>query len=148
MPLLTTLRLTCQYYGIYYVSSVHEKLEDGSSLYGVEIEIPPLLPKDKPTQLFFWADCNSIELFAYEQAASKALSYLHAFYNFPIIEYNSCNLSLYKEMSKILLPIANRGLQLARHIIMSSQYGVPEFQSIVALAHGLIHDTESITRLH
>jgi hypothetical protein len=56
-----------------YKSCIHEILEDGSSLYGIEVELPVLYCHLNSQRLFFWTNCGVERSTAYEAAALQAL---------------------------------------------------------------------------
>jgi hypothetical protein len=76
---------------------------------------------------------------AYEAAALQALLALQEIYGFVVLDYSIHSLVLYRTLAQHLFPIANRGLQLARFLISSSQQGVQHDSDLLACARGLVH---------
>jgi hypothetical protein len=60
---------------------------------------------------------------AYEAVALQVLLPLQVIYGFVVLDYSIHSLMLYGNLARRLLPVANRGVQLARFVIGSSQQG-------------------------
>jgi hypothetical protein len=127
-----------------YVSGIHEILDDGASLYGIELELPVLYCRLNSQRLFFWANCAMERSAAYEAAALQALLALQEIYGFVVLDYSIHSLVLYRNLAHQLFPIANRGVQLARFLISSSQQGVQHNSDLLASARGLIHVVDAV----
>lgn len=128
-----------------YVSTIHEKLENGTDIYGIELELPILFYGDNPRTLFFWAEPCANPLAAYEQAAQKAIVYLQDIYGFVISDYNYPSFVHYRHLAHILFPLANRGAHLARLVIRGRQNNELFPSHIIECANQLLHDIGSIS---
>jgi len=117
-----------------YISTVHEILQDGASLYGIELEFPALQCSVRSQTYFFWANSGMERSAAYEAAALQVLLALQQIYGFVVLDYNMHGLMLYRTLAQRLLPVANRGVQLARLVIGSQQRGVQYDPTLVASA--------------
>jgi hypothetical protein len=104
-----------------YVSSIHELLEDGTHIYGIEFELPGNVHQLQQRTFFFWANPGLVSAIAYESAAKEALIALERFYGFVIIDTGTRTLQMYRSLAQRLFPLANRGTQLAR-LIMAASY--------------------------
>ncbi|KAG0514723.1 hypothetical protein BDA96_10G217900, partial [Sorghum bicolor] len=120
-----------------YISGIHEILQDGASLYGIEVELPGLCCRFNSRTLFFWASSGMERSAAYEAAALQALLVLQDIFGFVILDYSVHGLILYRSLAQSLLPVANRGVQLARFVINSSLEGVSYDPSLLSLAQQL-----------
>ena len=94
---------------------MHEVLDDGTSLYGIEVDLPSLFCDANSHTQFFWASCGLERSAAYEAAALQALVALQ--------DYSVHGLVLYRTLAQRLLPVANKGVQLARLVIGSCRQG-------------------------
>ena len=122
-----------------YISTIHQILDDGTSLYGIEVELPGLGCELNSHRLFFWANCGLERSVAYEAAALQALVALQDRFGFVILDYSAHGLMLYRALAQYLLPVANRGVELARLVINSSNQGVRYDSALLGSAQQLVH---------
>lgn len=144
IPLFPVLQIVAHYCRLTYLGPIHEILEDGIHIYGIELQLPTLFDGDTPRTFYFWGPDSSDSVFAYEAAAEEALILLQNLYGFVVQDYNSRNLTLYTELSRTLFRLANRGAQLARFIATTSQRNFVLPPDLIAFAEDLLHDMENI----
>lgn len=142
---LTILQQVAQQCCFPYISGRHEILEDGTYLYGIEVELPvPYSRVNSRTLFFFWASSGMERSAAYEAAALQALLALQDIYGFVVLDYNIHGLIVYRTLAQRLLPVANRGVQLARFLITSSLQGVQYDSDLLASAEWLLHEVSAM----
>jgi len=90
---------------------------------------------------FFWASCGLERSAAYETAALQALVALQGFV---VLDYSVHGLVLYRTLAQRLLPVANKGVQLARLVIGSCRQGFQYDPSVLAYAERLVHEVNNI----
>lgn len=73
---LSLLQVVANRCALPYVSVVSEVAGDGTSVYGVEVEVPSAQTARCKRTGFFWAPEDSAGGFGYEQAALQAISFL------------------------------------------------------------------------
>jgi len=105
-----------------YISCIHEVIQDGTHLYGIEIELPFSVLHTGRRTLFFWGHPHLEEALAYEAAAFQAIIALQRLYGSAAVDYSVHGLHMYRAIAQRLLPIANRGTQLARLVIAASEH--------------------------
>lgn len=127
-----------------YVSSIHEVIEDGNDIYGIEVQLPPNVPHGTSQTLFFWADPGLHHALAYEASSLQALVALQAIYGFVVVDYSLHGLQLYRSLAQRLFPVANRGTQLARLVVAASQEEQIPFAALIPFAQQLLDDVASI----
>lgn len=71
---------------------------------------------------------------AYEAATLQALLALQDIYGFVVLDYSIHGLIVYRTLAQRLLPVANRGVQLARFLITSSLQEVQYDSDLLASA--------------
>jgi len=127
MSYLAVLQAVAQHCCLSYVSVIRQTVEDGTNLYGVELQLPQHAAQGPSgTTLFFWAPPGLPASSAYETASLQALVHLQATFGFIIADYSIHGLVLYRHLARHLFPIANRGIHLARLVIAtSSDAGAP-----------------------
>lgn len=123
---------------------MHKVLDDGTYLYGIEVELPSLLSDRNSQTQFFWATCGLERSAAYEAAALQALVALQDLYGFVVLDYSIHGLVLYRTLAQRLLPDANRGVQLARIVIDSCHQGFQYDADVLAYAEQIIHEVNNI----
>lgn len=116
------LHVVAQHCGLPYISDIHQILDDGSHIYGIELELPTLFCHGRPQKHFFWSNSAMESSAAYEMAALQALTCLQTINGFIIVDYSLHDLVLYRALSQRLLPIANRGVQLATLILTAPEH--------------------------
>lgn len=144
MSFMSVLEQVSRQISLPYASTIHEVLDDGTDIFGVEIDLPPLRPEERPRTLFFWSARCINSLTPYEQAAYMALCCLQNIYGFTISDYNYSNMIRYASLAQTLLPLANEGIQLARSITMypHSEQNLPSHLRISA--QQLLHHIDMI----
>jgi hypothetical protein len=114
---LSILQVVAHHCGVSSVLPLHEIADDGTHLFPIELELLSSLPAERPARFIFWG--NALPGFpSYELAALEALMFLQNLYGFVVLDYSVHGLLLYRRLGQHLLPIANRGVQLAR-LVMS-----------------------------
>jgi hypothetical protein len=126
-----------------YISSVHEVLEDGTHIYGIEYEVLPSPTYSGPRTFFFWGDPRSDPAVAYESAAMDGLAALERFYGFVAVDNGLRTLQLYRSVALRLLPVANRGAQLARFVIAASHQQCIPWSTLTVCAQQLLAEVAS-----
>lgn len=96
---LSILQQVAQRCYISYVSGIHEILDDGTYLYGIELDLPVLLSRPHSQRLFFWANSRMDRSAAYEVAALRALVALQNIYGFVVLDYSFHGLVLYRTLA-------------------------------------------------
>lgn len=144
VPCLSILQTVVQHCCLPYMSTIHEITEDGSHIHGIELQLPSLLNETNPQTLFFWADPGIERFTSYEAASLQALIALQRIYGFVIADYNIHGLLLYRTLSRRLLPIANRGVQLARLILASSHHGISHDPILLSCAEDMIREVNTM----
>lgn len=114
---MSMLREIAQHCCLAYISTIHE------IIYGIELELPALLCRADSRCLFYSAPQGVDSQLAYEAAALQALIALQTIYGFVAQDYILHGLVLYRTLAQRLLPLANRGIQLARLLIMAGHDG-------------------------
>jgi hypothetical protein len=59
-----------------YVSFLHEIDGNGALLHGVELDLPPLFPREAPLRFFFWSSTAAECFNPYEDAVLQSLRFL------------------------------------------------------------------------
>lgn len=118
---MSILHAVAEHYCLSSLCTVHEFCEDGSHLYGIEVELPAFLCSAAARRLFCWTPPGLHSEVAYEAAALEALTALQSIFGFAILDYSFHGLVLYRTLAQRLLPVANSGIQLTtqRHEISS-----------------------------
>lgn len=75
----------------------------------------------------------------------QALTALQTIYAFVVADYSLHGLVLYRALAHRLLPVANRGVQLARLLIMASHDDSQDNAQLLAYAQQLMHDVHSMS---
>lgn len=100
MSYVPLLQAVAHRYCLSYASVIHQQLDDGGQIYGVEVQLPPQPPhRPSSTTLFFWAATGLEENAAYESAAFQALIVLQAVLGFVIVDYSIHGLLLYRALA-------------------------------------------------
>lgn len=128
-----------------YVSFVRETDGHGDSMYGIELDLPPLFAGEVPRRLFFWSALGIEPSNPYEAAVLQSLKFLEAVYGFHIIDYNYTELCPYRRLGPQLFAVANRGAHLARCVLTESEYGSPCSAQLLSAAENLLEHINSIT---
>ena len=123
-----------------YVSYIHEMVQDGKDMYGIEVELAPGMVQGPSTTLFFWAEPAVDPAVAYEVAALQALIVLQGIYGFVLLDYSVHALQLYRDLARHLFCIANRGAQLARLIVAAPSHDVRPLSAVAAFAQQLLDE--------
>jgi hypothetical protein len=76
MSYMALLQAVAQRCCLPYVSTIHPVIDDGTDMYGVELELPAQVAQGISTQRFFWANPGDEQVTAYEFAALQALTAL------------------------------------------------------------------------
>ena len=118
---VSMLQAVSSNYGLPYL--VHEITQDGSHLYGIELELPASIATFGSPRRFYWAPSGTQLAIASEAAALQALMALQTLFGFVIVDYSLHSLLLYRNIAQWLLPVANRGVQLARLLLMDCYDG-------------------------
>lgn len=129
-----------------YISCIHEVIEDGTDIYGIEIQLPPNVIDRNLQTLFFWANPDLDHALAYEAAALQALVALQRIYGSVVVDYSIHELQLCRAIARRLLPVANRGTQLARLVIAASQHQNIPLSTLTAYAQQLLYEVATISR--
>lgn len=96
-------------------------------------------------RLFYWAPLGVERHVAYEAAALQALRAVQTIYGFVVVDYSLHGLLLYRTLAQRLLPVANRGIQLARLLIMASHDDSQANPQLLAYAHQLMHNVNNMS---
>ena len=129
-----------------YVSYIHEVVQDGKDIYGIEVELTPGMVQGASTTLFFWAEPAVDPAMAYEVAALQALVVLQGIYGFVLIDYSVHGLQLYRDLARHLFCIANRGAQLARLVVAAPSDDVRPFSAVTAFAQQVLDELIVLSR--
>jgi hypothetical protein len=128
---LSVLQVVAHRCRLPYVSFLHEIDGNGALLHGVELDLPPLFPREAPRRFFFWSSTDAECCNPYEDAVLHSLRFLHAIYGFAILDYNYTELGFYRQLARQLFSVANRGAHLARCVLTASEYGMPSSPQLV-----------------
>lgn len=74
----------------------------------------------------------------------QALIALQSIYGFVVVDYSIRGLVLYRTLAQRLLPVANRGVQLARLVISAFEQGHSHSSGLVASAQRLLDEVTCI----
>lgn len=142
LPILQAVAQRCR---LSYISAIHQVADDGTHMYGVELELPPQPgQRASAVTMFFWAPYGLHESVAYEFAAFQALVTLQNIFCFVIVDYSIHGLLLYRTLAQRLSPVANRGIHLARLVMAASNQQNIYFPSLIASVQQLIDEIISI----
>jgi hypothetical protein len=130
--------------GLPYVSVIHQVVDDGSHIYGVELQLPQRSRWSTSQTLFFWANPSLHHSTPYEAASLQSLIALQGIYGFVVVDYSIHGLILYRTLAQRLLPIANRGVQLARLVTSTFEREPSDCSALVASAQRLLDELASI----
>ena len=145
MSYLAVLQAVAQHCCLSYVSVIRQTVEDGTNLYGVELQLPQHAAQGPSgTTLFFWAPPGLPASSAYETASLQALVHLQATFGFIIADYSIHGLLLYRNLARHLFPIANRAIHLARLVIATSSDAGAPCPLLLAVAQQLIDQVGSV----
>ncbi|CAN6372246.1 unnamed protein product [Urochloa humidicola] len=89
-----------------YAATVCEAASDGTMLYGIELELPPMVASFGSQRMFFWSAALTNPAAAYDQAAFQAICYLQSLYGFVVMDYSFQGLLLYQKIAQAALSIA------------------------------------------
>jgi len=76
MSYMALLQAVAQRCCLPYVSTIHQVIDDGTDMYGVELELPAQVAQGTSTQRFFWANPGDEQVTTYEFTALQALTAL------------------------------------------------------------------------
>lgn len=127
-----------------YVSCIREVVQDGSYIYGIEIELTPDVVQGTSRTLFFWADPAIDHALAYEAAALQALIALQTIYGLMALHRGIHGFQLYRFLAHRLFPVANRGAQLARLVVAAAHHQNIPLSALVTCAQQLLDEVTSI----
>lgn len=144
MSYIAILRDVARTYSLPYVSAIYEVVEDGSHIYGLEVDFPIGMSPGVSHPLFFWADPAVDQALVYEAAALQALIALQRIYGVLVVDYGIHGLHMYRVLAQHLFPVANRGTQLARLVIAASQHQTIPLSALVVSAQQLLDEVGSI----
>lgn len=122
---LSMLRVISERCQLPYVQTIREVAPDGSTVYGVEVQLPSLFRRDAPRCLFFWSSALATLVTPYEHAALQAVMCLQSIYGFTVVDYNYQNMVSQRELLDHVFSVANRGALLARVIVATSHRDSP-----------------------
>lgn len=72
-----------------YVSVIWQIVEDGTEIYGIELELPRENNlRDSAATFFFWAPPGLHHQLAYESASFQALIMLQTIFGFVVVDYS------------------------------------------------------------
>jgi len=128
-----------------YVACIHEIADDGSHVYGIEVELTPSVQRGISKTLFFWAPVSVTNHLPYEAAALQALIGLQRIYGFLVIDYSIHGLQLYRSLAERLFPVANRGAHLARLVLASLEEDTIPSSVVLMYAQQLLDQVSSST---
>lgn len=137
VPLAPVLCAVAERCRLSYVAYVTEVDGDGHTMYGVELELPPLFFGETPKQLFYWSSA-SVPLEGYQDAAHQALSGLQQIYNFSIVYFNFTLARRYYDVAHQMLSVANIGVRLARLVLSGGNPSLSLDPYIVGCARDLL----------
>ena len=124
-----------------YVSYIHEVVQDGKDIYGIEVELTPGMVQGASTTLFFWAEPAVDPAVAYEVAALQALVVLQGIYGFVLIDY-----SVHTDLARHLFCVANRGAQLARLVVAATSNDIRSLSAVTAFAQQVLDELIVLSR--
>jgi len=142
---LSILRVVVQRCQLPYVSLIHEVPDDGTDLYGIEVDLPSLSPQRVPRRLFFWSGSHLGCSATNEDASFQVLSCLQAIYGFTIVDYSSRELVLCRQLMRRLFSVASRGAHISRMVVTASQYGLPNSLTMLTSAEELLQEIDCIS---
>jgi hypothetical protein len=138
------LQLVAQRCRLPYISFVREIDGAGDLLCGLELELPPLIPREVARHFFFWPLPDDEFSNPYEDVALQGLRFLQAIYGFVVVDYSYTEVSLYRHLAAQIFSVANRGAHLARCVVTESEYGFPGRPYVLAAADDLLSTVDSI----
>lgn len=144
VPLIPILAAVAHHCHLNYLSTIRETLEDGTRLYGIELELPTLFVSDAARVIYFWAQNSESPEACYEDAAEQALIFLQELYGFVVHDFNHRSATLHVRLLQSLFRLANRGARLARLVISGSEHGFVPPPELIACAEDLLYDMENI----
>jgi hypothetical protein len=141
---MSILEGVAQRCGIPYVSIIHEVMDDGSHLYGIEVELPPMFGRTQSSRVFYWAPSGIDSNVAYEAAALQAIMALQSIYGFVIHDYSFHGLVLCTGLARRLLPLASGAVQLATLLVTASDADPEHHARLMACVYGLAHYVQTM----
>jgi hypothetical protein len=109
LSLLESVAIRC---GLPYASVVFERGDDGSPIYGVEVEVPCFGAALAGRSFFFWAPQGEFPDAGYEQAALQAIAFLQSLYGFVVVDYNFQGVVLCSRVARSALTVATRAARI------------------------------------
>lgn len=73
-----------------YVSTIREFTDDGSVLYGIELQMPAQNQFSLAEQVFFWAYAQPNAISGYKRGALQAVHFLQSIYGFVVLMFTLC----------------------------------------------------------
>lgn len=119
VSLLQAIGARCQ---LPYVSLIHRIYDDGTVLYGVEMELPALGGRSVPRKLFFWSELQLDPASAYDHAALQVVCCLQSIYGFVILDYSFDRLVSYATAGQGSMYVRGDAIRLA-NMLVSHRHG-------------------------
>lgn len=106
------LHLVSQYCQLPLVWVTTELDHDGTTLYGVQIQLHTFFQHDIPHHLLFWSSKKSTLLHPYENIVFQAILFLQSLYDFSIVDYSYRLMLQHQLLIRHLFMSPNTGSQL------------------------------------
>jgi hypothetical protein len=82
--------------------------EDGSPIYGIEIDVPCVGAIVPYGSYFFWSPPDALSGAGYQQAALQAIAFLQTLYGFVVVDYSFHGALLYRKIASAAVSVAAR----------------------------------------
>lgn len=144
MSLLQAVAARCS---LPYLSPVSEVAGDGTSVYGIEVEVPSLEDMRCVRTIFFWSSAGAASSAGYEQAALQAVSFLQSLYGFVVIDYNFQGVVLYRSIAQAAVSVAARAAGLVRSVSDATWNSLSSPPDLVVQSESFLEEVSMLSRL-
>lgn len=134
---LTIPRVVAQCCHLPYVSLIHEVPDDGTDLYGIEVDLPSWSPQRVPRWVFFFLVRFTSRLLCRQWRGFFSGS--------ATLDYSSRELVLCRQLMRRLFSVANRGAHISCMVVTASQYGLPNSLTMLTSAEELLQEIDCMS---